>query len=479
MHCTTGILTAQPEVRQDLRGAWELVYQYKPEVRQDLRGAWELVQVAQFLRLFRYKFGFADINTQRLEAELRQRESVPIADTLARLLRYLFTRTDIRLGSWEADVKRVLSETGSQWKPFASGAQFADMEPYHRLVFLKGVADHVFEEKVEELSEYLDETYDPEDMRAVPIGQDSLKNTYWYFDDLRLYKESVGRKGEKWEYLRLYKETVGRKGEKWECVCSSLKEWTSFVKKFRKSSHPQEKELYEFLHGQLLPLILGPLQTLEGISQVIPPPAATSDPGAATDPGGDLSGNPPLQLLPLILGPLQNLEGISQVTPPPAANSDPGAATEPGGDLSGNPPLQLLPLILGPLQTLEGISQVTPPPAANSDPGAATDPGGDLSGNPPLQLLPLILGPLQNLEGISQLLPLILGPLQTLEGISQVTPPLTTPSNYPPTHTHTGNPPLQLLPLILGPLQTLEGISQDADRRRFETAEFLRREDEG
>ncbi|XP_035668692.1 B-cell CLL/lymphoma 9 protein-like isoform X2 [Branchiostoma floridae] len=220
------------------------------EARQDLRGAWELVQVAQFLRLFRQKLGFADINTQRLEAELRQRDSAPLADTLARLLRYLFTRTDIRLGSWEADVKRVLTETGSQWKPFASGASYADMDPYQRLVFLKGVADHVFEQKVDELSEYLDETYDPEDMRAVPIGQDSLKNTYWYFDDLRLYKE-----------------TVGRKGEKWECVCSNLKEWTSFVKKFRKSSHPQEKELYEFLHGQLLPLILGPLQTLEGLSQ--------------------------------------------------------------------------------------------------------------------------------------------------------------------------------------------------------------------
>ncbi|XP_019621070.1 PREDICTED: B-cell CLL/lymphoma 9-like protein [Branchiostoma belcheri] len=222
----------------------------KPEARVDLRGAWELVQVAQFLRLFRQKFGFADINTQRLEAELRQRESVPVADTLARLLRYLLSRSDIRLGSWEADVKRVLAETGGQWKPFATGAAYADMDPYQRLVFLKGVADHVFEEKVEELSEYLDETYDPEDMRAVPIGQDSLKHTYWYFDDLRLYKESVGRKG-----------------EKWECICSSLKEWTSFVKKFRKTTHPQEKELYEFLHGQLLPLILGPLQTLEGFTQ--------------------------------------------------------------------------------------------------------------------------------------------------------------------------------------------------------------------
>ncbi|GFT38973.1 BCL9 domain-containing protein [Trichonephila clavipes] len=58
-------------------------------------------------------------------------------------------------------------------------------------------------------------------------------------------------------HLRLYREFPHKKQNKrdWECVCLTLSDWQSFIKKFRKTSNLQEKELYTYLNFDLYPVV--------------------------------------------------------------------------------------------------------------------------------------------------------------------------------------------------------------------------------
>lgn len=57
--------------------------------------------------------------------------------------------------------------------------------------------------------------------------------------------------------LRLYKESSTKKATKkdWECVCITLNDWHLFLKQFRKSTNPQEREFFQYLGDKLFPLI--------------------------------------------------------------------------------------------------------------------------------------------------------------------------------------------------------------------------------
>ncbi|KAF4533444.1 hypothetical protein B566_EDAN001170 [Ephemera danica] len=57
--------------------------------------------------------------------------------------------------------------------------------------------------------------------------------------------------------LRLYRENNVKKASRkdWECVCITLEDWLGFLKQFRKTNNPQERELYQYLNLELFPLI--------------------------------------------------------------------------------------------------------------------------------------------------------------------------------------------------------------------------------
>ncbi|XP_022256585.1 uncharacterized protein LOC106472278 isoform X2 [Limulus polyphemus] len=116
------------------------------------------------------------------------------------------------------------------------------------------LVDHVYQEKNEELAEYLEDNYDADELRGICAGHDAFNNSYWYLGDLRLYREKKTSRKE------------------WECVCVTLAEWQTFLRQFRKTTNPRERELYIYLHYQLFPLIrteLKELQAKENITEAV------------------------------------------------------------------------------------------------------------------------------------------------------------------------------------------------------------------
>ncbi|XP_046406071.1 collagen alpha-1(I) chain isoform X2 [Ischnura elegans] len=214
-----------------------------------IRGRWEAASLAQFLKLFQYKFNFACVTTQELEEALVDGGSVLIADTCARLLRFLTGSSDIIIGNFETHFKTAALESGScpELAVLLGDQTWNNFAPEEKVLALKWLVDRVLESRGEELKQHLDETWRPDDMRGLCAGQDAFNNVYWYLDDLRLYRENNVKKASK---------------KDWECVCVTLQDWVGFLKQFRKTNNPQEKELYTYLNLELFPLIENQLREL-------------------------------------------------------------------------------------------------------------------------------------------------------------------------------------------------------------------------
>ncbi|XP_033638632.1 B-cell CLL/lymphoma 9 protein-like [Asterias rubens] len=210
-----------------------------------IRCMWETVSVFQFVGLFRSKFQFTQFDLEDFEYSLAQEESILVADIFARLLRFSLQRTDIQIFNWEGYIQRFVQDRAPRSKDFLIKFPYRGLNPSDRLLLLKQVVDTVYACHAEDLSDYLDDYYSPNDMRFLSIGQDAVNNQYWYFNDLRLYKDQV----------------TPKKGKSaWQCICSCLEEWQAFLKTISKSEHPDEISLYHYLHDEVIPLIQGALE---------------------------------------------------------------------------------------------------------------------------------------------------------------------------------------------------------------------------
>lgn len=150
-----------------------------------IRGMWEGAYVSQFVRLFQSKFGFTRLSVQDLEEALLDNNCVVIADVVARLLRYLTGRKDIVIANFENYLQELLTEKKSEFEHFQiNNSGWQDFGPEDKLGILKWLVDHVYQEKEEELAEYLDDNFSPEDLRGICAGQDAFNNAYWYLDAL-------------------------------------------------------------------------------------------------------------------------------------------------------------------------------------------------------------------------------------------------------------------------------------------------------
>ncbi|XP_054709210.1 protein BCL9 homolog [Uloborus diversus] len=176
-----------------------------------------------------------------LEEALVDEESVALADIFARLLRYVTGSSEVLISNFDTFLRNLLIKENAVVPHFLdNGTTWQDLTPEEKLSTLKWLIDHVYQEKEEDIGDYLDENYSADELRGICAGQDAFNNIYWYLDDLRLYREYPHKKQSK-------------KG--WECVCLTLADWNSFIKQFRKTSNVQEKELYTYLNFELFPIV--------------------------------------------------------------------------------------------------------------------------------------------------------------------------------------------------------------------------------
>ncbi|XP_078367104.1 uncharacterized protein LOC144651097 isoform X2 [Oculina patagonica] len=206
-----------------------------------MRSMWEFVFVSQFLRVFQGKFGFVRFTVEELEKAFLESQNSALSGIFVELLRILLPKRDIKTTTWQEAFKEELEKRSSEWCPFEEGKHYKEFSPEDRVLLLKQLIDYLAEGKDEELKEFVKDFLNPNSSRVKPIGRDSGNNIYWYFDDLRLYRETVGKKGR-------------RTG--WETVCLNCDDWEKLLSTFQKSSNSNEKKLYKYLKNELYPAVM-------------------------------------------------------------------------------------------------------------------------------------------------------------------------------------------------------------------------------
>lgn len=206
-----------------------------------MHSMWEFVFVAQFLRVFRGKFGFVSFTTEELENAFLQPESSVLFGIFSKLLRILLPKRDIKATTWQEVLKEELENRSSDWRPFDDGKRYETFRPEERVLLLKCLIDYLADGEDEEIKEFTKDFLNPASSRVKPIGHDASNNIYWYFDDLRLYREVIGKKGR-------------RTG--WETVCLNWQDWDKLLSTFQKSTNSNEKKLYKYLKNELYPAVM-------------------------------------------------------------------------------------------------------------------------------------------------------------------------------------------------------------------------------
>lgn len=142
--------------------------------------------MAQFLRLFQHKFNFSCYSSRDLEEALLDNESLLLADSCARLLRFLTGNADIVINNFDEHLIAVGNTASNKdgIQPLLTAQKWKVLSAEDKVLTLKWLIDHVFEQQSEDLHDHLNGYFTADDMRGFCAGQDALNNLYWYIDDL-------------------------------------------------------------------------------------------------------------------------------------------------------------------------------------------------------------------------------------------------------------------------------------------------------
>lgn len=231
-----------------------------------VRSKWEFAACCQFFQLFGSEFE-VDFDSFELEKMLINKDfelvellsrmfrnssknRFVLADTFMVYLAREFVKNDIDLG--------ITEET-----------QFSSLGLDQRMFILYYICELQFErpEGFRILNDF--DEVQAAVWRVEPIGKDSNGNTYFLFDDSRLYREYiVETKGAQIEHSkRVPTSPVGSKSpkkvqeiKKWELVCATEHDWQLFPDKFKDSKETVDRSLYRYLTSDLLPLVFKDIQ---------------------------------------------------------------------------------------------------------------------------------------------------------------------------------------------------------------------------
>lgn len=206
-----------------------------------MHSMWEFVFVAQFLRVFQGKFGFVNFTTEELENAFLESSSSSLWAIFYDLVRILLPKRDIKKTTWQDALKEECEKRTPNWKPFDQGKRYETFSPEERVLLFKHLIVYLADGEDKELKEFVKDFLNPDSTKVKPVGRDANNNVYWYFDDTRLYREVIGKKGQ-------------RSG--WETVCLNLHDWDKLLSTFQKSTNSNEKKLYRYLKNELYPAVM-------------------------------------------------------------------------------------------------------------------------------------------------------------------------------------------------------------------------------
>ncbi|ORZ16229.1 hypothetical protein BCR42DRAFT_451200 [Absidia repens] len=163
---------------------------------------------------------------------------------------------------------------------------FFDLSTKSRLTLLNTLCEWQLDDP-ERLREHMNSEEDATQWRVDPIGYDTKGNTFWLFDDNRLYKEAaplnkkkaMNRKKKKSipqstrQNLRRSTRTITTVASEhdenleeeeedeeewtpWKLVCMTVDEWQQFPQKYGKSKHIQDQQFHQLLIDDVLPKVI-------------------------------------------------------------------------------------------------------------------------------------------------------------------------------------------------------------------------------
>ncbi|KAI8590362.1 hypothetical protein BDZ88DRAFT_415045 [Geranomyces variabilis] len=231
----------------------------------ELRGYWEFAAVCQFLHLFKRGLKQEEFDTEELELQL---VSSPLDYRLIELhiilLRTLLGSLNARLvttESWRTYLLREWMKHEQDSDVQLEGVEYENLSLRSRIIILHYLCEWQFDNN-EKFRAAIGAEDDETEWRVAPVGTDAKGNTYWLFDDNRLYKEAptTAPKG------RSKKNARGK--PTWELECVTIDDWQAFPERFKKSRSSVEKAFYEWLTEEAVPKLLSDYQAREKVKKI-------------------------------------------------------------------------------------------------------------------------------------------------------------------------------------------------------------------
>ncbi|KAH6597574.1 hypothetical protein BASA61_003143 [Batrachochytrium salamandrivorans] len=237
-----------------------------------LRSAWQFTAVAQFFHLFCDSFGLDFFSTEQLEDNLIM---VPvtkyIVDIHVNLLQRATTIRNIDHSNWysvlSTQLQKCIEEGEDPLDGFFDQTDYSELPILVKVLILHRLCDWQFVnlDRFQPLENVVDE--DEVHWRVEPIGFDAQGNTYYLFDDNRVYMEIAPPDLPRKRTRRKFEiESDSDDGinvdtkSKWVLVCRTVQDWESWPLAFKSSTHPDEKALYEYLTVDAMPHAISELK---------------------------------------------------------------------------------------------------------------------------------------------------------------------------------------------------------------------------
>ncbi|KAJ3050016.1 hypothetical protein HK097_008997 [Rhizophlyctis rosea] len=223
-----------------------------------MRSYWEFAAVSQFLHLFHEAFGLAEFDTDELESQLLSPPpEARLVELHIKMLRTLTGSRLISVENWQSYMLKEIERRNPEENPMMEGVDYFDLPPRNKVLILHYLCEWQFDNP-DKLRASMPTEEEQIYWRVEPVGYDAKGNTYWLFDDNRLYRESPPAAPVKAKSKK--RKSITKPEPAWVLECLTLEDWISFAAKFSKSRNAAEKEFHEFLVQNALPKVQLDLQ---------------------------------------------------------------------------------------------------------------------------------------------------------------------------------------------------------------------------
>ncbi|KAJ3011841.1 hypothetical protein HKX48_006622 [Thoreauomyces humboldtii] len=236
------------------------------DLLSELRGYWQFAAVCQFLHLFHTGLKLDEFETQDLENQLISDPPDPrLVDLNIHLIKCLIGALNSRFitrDNWQASLGKEWAKRSGDAEVWGEDSVYHDVPLRSKVLILHCLCEWQFDNS-ERLRAPMEDG-DEVEWRVDPVGQDSRGNTYWLFDDNRLYREAADvppkRSSKKARQSKSHPEPS------WALAsfeCATIEDWEAFPARFKSSRSLVEKQFHAWLEEDALPKLLRDLQDKE------------------------------------------------------------------------------------------------------------------------------------------------------------------------------------------------------------------------